>query len=124
MQKNYYKSDSRMGMPSIGMPMHAYSGPYKKPFAPEGEIITPHPPEDIEEKRQEEKRQEGKLPKEKSLTNFGKGVLGGRFETDDIILLCIIFLLLQSGDEPDFPLLLALGYIFFAGKDNPEKNGR
>lgn len=110
MAKRYYKYDS-MGMvaPNAGVPMHAQRVNERKADATE-EIIKPRP---LFVSEQE---------KEKSETSvlsslFKNGKILGRYEADDIIILCIIFLLLQDKEEIDIPLLLALGYIFLSDKD-------
>ena len=66
-------------------------------------------PEKLPEKKEEcapSKKQPQNLPL------FENGKLLGRFETDDIILLVVIFLLLADECE-DKLLLLAIAFIFF-----------
>ncbi len=110
MAKRYYKYDSvGMPAPNAGVPMHAQRMSEKKLEAAE-EIIKPRPLFVSEEE---------KTNNDTSVLSslFKNGKVLGRYETDDIMLLCIIFLLLQNKEELDIPLLLALGYIFLSDKD-------
>ena len=109
MAKRYYKYDSLgMGVPSPGVPMHTKNVNEKKRDAFD-EIVEPRPIlTPLKEKAKEEKFLS-------SLLKNGK--LLGRYEADDIMILCIIFLLLQDKEQPDIPLLLALGYIFLSDKE-------
>jgi len=111
MVKKYYKYDAGgMAAPNAGVPMHAQREGGRKADA-DGEVIKPRP---LFEASVQEKAE-----KETSLLSslFKNGKVLGRYEADDIMILCIIFLLLQDKEELDIPLLLALGYIFLSDKD-------
>lgn len=111
MQRKYYHYDGSPFTPSAGVPMHAQNIPSAK-AALEGQVITPTPLQ-----KQTEHAQKDGSPKKIGDILFDGGKLLGRYETDDIIILCLIFLAFQSGDEIDWPLLLALGYIFLSDKE-------
>lgn len=110
MQRKYYGSG--LAAPDAGVPMHAQKNSRRQGAPERGEIITPQPV-------RQERPQPAKGAGLGALADgfFKDGKLLGRFETDDIILLCLIFLVLQNDDDPDWPLLLALGYIFLSDKD-------
>ena len=111
MVKKYYKYDAGgMAAPNAGVPMHAPKANDRKTDI-HGEVIKPRPL--FAPSAQE------KAEKETSLLSslFKNGKVLGRYEADDIMILCIIFLLLQNKEELDIPLLLALGYIFLSDKD-------
>lgn len=116
MQRKYYRyDDANSTAPKFGMPAHAQS--YSQRHQPPGgEIITPQKLEQKETPKRpsQQKRETGLFGLD---AFFQDGKLLGRIETDDIILLGIILLLLQNSEEVDFPLLLALGYIFLSDKD-------
>lgn len=116
MQRKYYQYDGASpAAAKFNMPAHAQSYSQRHQ-SPGGEIITP---QKLEQKEPQKKPDSHK--REPSLFGldsfFQDGKLLGRIETDDIILLGIILLLLQNSEEVDFPLLLALGYIFLSDKD-------
>lgn len=111
MQRKYYSYNAPvLPPPDAGVPMHGRKR----------ENVPKERPDVMENERAEEKN------KEKRTLPFvgGKGLLG-RYEADDLMLLCIIFLLLLDADEPDIPLLLALGYIFLSDKEGfwPKRSG-
>ncbi len=108
MQKRYYRNDG-MGAfaPNAGVPMHAPLHSHNNSIG-DGQIITPYPVNNEEE----QKKQTGLFG-----SLFKDNKVLGRYETDDIMLLCIVFLLLQNKDDLDIPLLLALGYIFLSDKN-------
>lgn len=109
MQKKYYRNDG-MGAfaPNAGVPMHAPLHTHKNSIG-DGQIITPYPVNKEDESKKQTGLSFGSL--------FKNNKILGRYEADDIMLLCIVFLLLQNKDDLDIPLLLALGYIFFSDKD-------
>lgn len=103
MQRKYHTYTSpAFPAPSAGVPMHSIRRQAGAVYNDGGEIIVP---KNIDEKSKTKP----------ALVENGR--ILGRFETDDIMLLCIIFLLLQNGDDMDMALLLALGYIFLSDKD-------
>ncbi len=110
MQRKYYGSG--LAAPDAGIPMHAQSNSRRQSMPQGGEIITPQP---VKKERPQPEKGAGLGALADGF--FKDGKLLGRFETDDIILLCLIFLVLQNNDDPDWPLLLALGYIFLSDKD-------
>lgn len=107
MQRKYYTYDAAaFSEPNPGVPMHGGKRADKKSAKVHGDEAV----------------KEISLPVAGAKRNpagalFKDGRILGRFEADDIILLCIIFLLLQNSDEADAALLLALGYIFLSDKD-------
>lgn len=108
MQRKYYNSNGGMGTPNAGVPMHSPGARRTEAAKSDGEIITPYTPDS---------KKDGRERGQKGIPLFKDSRLIGKFETDDIILLCLIFLLLQSSEELDLPLLIALGYIFLSDKD-------
>lgn len=114
MQRRYYRLDG-MGAfaPNAGVPMHQ-SGESAKQRAHKEQIITPQLIENVK-KNNAAVRDE----KEQRIFDsvFRDGKLLGRYETDDIILLCIIVVLLQNKEDTDTLLLIALAYIFLSDKD-------
>ncbi len=109
MPKKYYKNDG-MGAfaPNAGVPMHAPLHTHKTSIGA-GQIITPYPINNENDTKKQNEISLGSL--------FKDNKIFGRFEADDIMLLCIVFLLLQNKDDLDIPLLIALGYIFLSDKD-------
>ena len=115
MQRKYYRyDDTGPCAPSSGVPMHAQNGARRQNSRTNGEIITPQPVQE-HKSRPEQEKQNGPTALLDGV--FKDGKLLGRFETDDIILLCLIVLLVQNSEELDWPLLIALGYIFLSDKD-------
>ena len=72
------------------------------------DMPTLTPPKQADKREEIQKKEPPKPQKPSSET---KKILG-RFETDDIILLAVIFFLLADECD-DLPLLLALAFIFF-----------
>ena len=106
MQRKYHTvTSSVFPEPSAGAPLHSVRQREKNHFDG-GEIIVP---------RDFEKNMYNKESVTSPFVSGGK--LLGRFDADDVMLLCIIFLLLQNSDETDMPLLLALVYIFLSDKN-------
>ncbi len=107
MQRKYHTYNSPVfPPPNAGVPMHSA---HRQESAKEdggGEILVP---KSLGEKKQDKNKERPALIQD--------GRILGRFETDDIILLCIIFLILQNSDDMDISLLLALGYIFLSGRN-------
>ncbi len=115
MQRKYYRyDDTGPFAPSSGVPMHAQGGVRRQSNHTNGEIITPQP---VQEHKPSSEREKQSRPAALLDGVFQDGKLLGRFETDDIILLCLIVLLVQNSEELDWPLIIALGYIFLSDKD-------
>ena len=108
MQKKHYKFDSSgVYAPNAGVPMHQHYDAKEKKNISDGIGA-----QKLSQVMQKPAKEHGVKD-----TLLGNGKILGKYEPDDIILLCIIFLLFQNKDEVDLPLLLALGYIFLSDKD-------